>query len=233
MLRRRNICSLTPQGSDIFMKIYTITLNPAYDVHAYTEHFEPFHENLARVVSRDAGGKGVNISRALCAVECDNVAVIVMGKDNCADFKADVDAAGAFVGLDDNALMPPEVIYEGLFAAGGSQNDLPLEQIRDQLVEGILELGVEDLVDLSIQALLMVFEEKVFAVAVPVIVQLIGQIFLNFGVISQFAVDHVTQNGKAGALGPVHLRSGLPKKRYPILYLFQKLHNHSPDQIIV
>ena len=76
------------------MKIYKKTLNPAYDVHAYTEHFEPFRENLARVVSRDAGGKGVNISRALCAVECDNVAVIVMGKDNCADFKADVDAAG-------------------------------------------------------------------------------------------------------------------------------------------
>ena len=147
--------------------------------------------------------------------------------------KADVDAAGAFVGLDDNALMSPEVIYEGLFAAGGSQNDLPLEQIRDQLIEGVLKLGVEDLVDLSIQALLMVFEQEVFAVTVPVIVQLIGQVFLDFGMISQFAEDHVAHDGKAGALGPVHLRSGLPKKRYPILYLFQKLHNHSPDQIIV
>ena len=25
------------------MKIYTLTLNPAYDIHAYTAHFEPFH----------------------------------------------------------------------------------------------------------------------------------------------------------------------------------------------
>ena len=41
------------------MKIYTITLNPAYDVHAYAEQFAPFHENLACVTSREAGGKGV------------------------------------------------------------------------------------------------------------------------------------------------------------------------------
>lgn len=47
------------------MKIYTITLNPAYDVHAYAETFAPFHENLADVTSREAGGKGVNLSRAL------------------------------------------------------------------------------------------------------------------------------------------------------------------------
>ena len=76
------------------MKIYTITLNPAYDVHAYTEHFEPFHENLAKVLSRDAGGKGVNISRALTSCGTDNTAIIVVGKDNCADFKADIEAAG-------------------------------------------------------------------------------------------------------------------------------------------
>ena len=47
------------------MRIYTITLNPAYDVHAYAEQFVPFHENLAVIQSREAGGKGLNISRAL------------------------------------------------------------------------------------------------------------------------------------------------------------------------
>jgi hypothetical protein len=47
------------------MKIYTITLNPAYDVHADAAHFAAFHENLAHVTSREAGGKGVNLSRAL------------------------------------------------------------------------------------------------------------------------------------------------------------------------
>lgn len=76
------------------MNIYTITLNPAYDVHAYAEHFAPFHENLAQVTSREAGGKGVNLSRALQNGGTENTAVIVLGKDNCAEFKAELEAAG-------------------------------------------------------------------------------------------------------------------------------------------
>lgn len=76
------------------MKIYTITLNPAYDVHAYAEHFMPFHENLATVTSREAGGKGVNLSRALKNGGTENTAVIVLGKDNCGEFKAELKAAG-------------------------------------------------------------------------------------------------------------------------------------------
>lgn len=68
-------------------KIYTLTLNPAYDIHAHTEHFVPFHENLARVLSREAGGKGVNISRALKLNGTDNTAIIILGKENSADFK--------------------------------------------------------------------------------------------------------------------------------------------------
>lgn len=75
------------------MKIYTITLNPAYDVHAYAEHFAPFHENLAAVTSREAGGKGVNLSRALKNGGTENTAVIVLGKDNCAEFIAELESA--------------------------------------------------------------------------------------------------------------------------------------------
>jgi 1-phosphofructokinase family hexose kinase len=70
------------------MKIYTITLNPAYDVHAYMPHFAPFHENLAQITSRDAGGKGVNLSRALTSGGAENTAVVVLGKENAAEFKA-------------------------------------------------------------------------------------------------------------------------------------------------
>lgn len=76
------------------MKIYTITLNPAYDVHAYAEHFAPFHENLANVTSREAGGKGVNLSRALKNGGTENTAIVVLGKDNCAEFKAELEEAG-------------------------------------------------------------------------------------------------------------------------------------------
>ena len=76
------------------MKIYTITLNPAYDVHAYAEHFAPFHENLADVTSREAGGKGVNLSRALQNGGTENTAIVVLGKDNCAEFKEELEKAG-------------------------------------------------------------------------------------------------------------------------------------------
>lgn len=69
------------------MNIYTLTLNPAYDVHAFAQNFAPHCENLAQIQSREAGGKGVNISRALCSGEIPNTAIIVLGKDNGDDFK--------------------------------------------------------------------------------------------------------------------------------------------------
>lgn len=74
------------------MKIYTITLSPAYDVHASASSLVLRHENLAHVKSRDAGGKGVNVSRALTYNGVDNTAIVVLGRDNCADFKAALDA---------------------------------------------------------------------------------------------------------------------------------------------
>ena len=74
------------------MKIYTVTLSPAYDVHATASSLVLQHENLAHVMSRDAGGKGVNISRALTYNGVENTAVVVLGRDNCADFKAALEA---------------------------------------------------------------------------------------------------------------------------------------------
>ena len=69
------------------MKIYTLTLSPAYDVHASAEVFAQCHENLATVTSREAGGKGVNISRALAAGGAACTAVVVLGKENAGEFQ--------------------------------------------------------------------------------------------------------------------------------------------------
>jgi len=74
------------------MKIFTITLNPAYDVHACMDRFVPFHENLAQIQSKDAGGKGLNISRALLCAGVPHTAVIVLGKENSADYKQHLDS---------------------------------------------------------------------------------------------------------------------------------------------
>ncbi len=68
------------------MKIITLTLNPAFDVHCHIPSFAPYHENLAKVTAREAGGKGVNISRALTYNGVDNLAFIVVGDENGDDF---------------------------------------------------------------------------------------------------------------------------------------------------
>lgn len=74
------------------MKIYTLTLNPAYDVHAFAKSLTLNCENLAQIQSREAGGKGVNISRALCNGQIPNTAIIVLGKENGDEFKNAISA---------------------------------------------------------------------------------------------------------------------------------------------
>ena len=74
--------------------IITLTLNPAFDVHCYAPKFAPYRENFAEVTERSAGGKGVNISRALMAggVEC--LAFVVLGEENRDGFARELDADG-------------------------------------------------------------------------------------------------------------------------------------------
>ena len=69
------------------MRIITLTLNPAFDVHCDIPGFQPYHENLARITAKDAGGKGINISRALSANGVDNLAFVLLGEENASDFQ--------------------------------------------------------------------------------------------------------------------------------------------------
>lgn len=92
------------------MKIYTITLNPAYDVHATAASFGAGCENLATVTSREAGGKGVNISRALQLNGISNTAVVVLGSEHAAQFRRELKTAG----IDACCLERPGRIRENL-----------------------------------------------------------------------------------------------------------------------
>ncbi|MBO5884003.1 MAG: hexose kinase [Clostridia bacterium] len=76
------------------MKIITLTLSPAFDMHCFVSDFEPFHENLADITALEAGGKGVNISRALCFAGTENLAFVVVGSENGAEFLRALDADG-------------------------------------------------------------------------------------------------------------------------------------------
>jgi 1-phosphofructokinase family hexose kinase len=64
------------------MKIVTLTLSAAYDVHASADALALDHENLVEITDEDAGGKGVNISRALVGVGAASTAVVVLGTEN-------------------------------------------------------------------------------------------------------------------------------------------------------
>ena len=68
------------------MKIITLTLNPAFDVHCYSSDFRPYHESIFDITSKDAGGKGINVSRALVSNEVPNIAVAIVGSENGDEF---------------------------------------------------------------------------------------------------------------------------------------------------
>lgn len=66
--------------------ICTLTLNPAIDVHASVEELKIGKENHVRITSRCAGGKGINVSRALLAYGIESRAVTVIGSDGEDEF---------------------------------------------------------------------------------------------------------------------------------------------------
>ena len=93
MQRQNSICLRTaPEFNG--MKIITLTLNPAFDVHCSADSFAAEHENLAVITEREAGGKGVNISRALTYNKVENLAILAVGEDNGDDFCRELDKDG-------------------------------------------------------------------------------------------------------------------------------------------
>ena len=67
-------------------KIRTLTLNPAFDLHCSIKDFNLYQECYAETLSVDAGGKGINISRALKVVGTDSLAIVVVGAENAMEF---------------------------------------------------------------------------------------------------------------------------------------------------
>ncbi len=76
------------------MKCITLTLNPAFDRHCFVPNFSLYREHLAESDACEAGGKGVNISRAMCSNGVDSLAVVVIGKENGEQFSRALDNDG-------------------------------------------------------------------------------------------------------------------------------------------
>ncbi|MBQ4268386.1 MAG: hexose kinase [Clostridia bacterium] len=143
------------------MKVYTVTLNPAYDVHATVDGFAAEKENFATVLSRDAGGKGVNVSRALLCggaengVEngvkkgVENTAIVVIGSENGDEFKNRLQREGlrcVFLEragrIRENLTLHAENGQETRISFSGFTLD---DTIFDEL-DGVLDVGEGDIV---------------------------------------------------------------------------------------
>ena len=69
------------------MKVYTITLNPVYDIFYRVPDLKLKEENQASSVQLYTGGKGVNVSRSLISGGHDNTtAYLLLGQENCQPF---------------------------------------------------------------------------------------------------------------------------------------------------
>ena len=79
------------------MKIVTLTLSAAFDVHCEANSLEIGKENFASITERNAGGKGINISRALNAFGVKNTAVAVLGEENSKEFLNKLNSDGVTV----------------------------------------------------------------------------------------------------------------------------------------
>ncbi len=76
------------------MKIVTMTLNPAFDLHCMADKFVTGHENTARILDYGAGGKGVNISKVLNLCGVENICFAVLGEENEKKFVEMLSAEG-------------------------------------------------------------------------------------------------------------------------------------------
>lgn len=76
---------------EFVMKIYTLTLNPAFDLHYTIENFKPYSENYVDESLTQSAGKGINISRALRSEGVDNTAFVIVGGNDFDSYSKNLD----------------------------------------------------------------------------------------------------------------------------------------------
>ena len=132
------------------MKIITLTLSPAFDTHCHADSLRLQHENLIHMDLCQAGGKGVNISRALAHNGIDNLALAILGEENADSFIRGLVADGVAY----DAITVPGRIRENLtiHVADGTETRLSFpgfpvtEDLLDRVEEKLLALADSDTV---------------------------------------------------------------------------------------
>ena len=124
------------------MKITTLTLNPAFDIHVSLRSFPLGKESHADSVTRDIGGKGINISRALTANGIENIALVVLGKENSGDFIQGMEQVGLTYRellwegrIRENITIHPEIEPETRLSFKGFECNGSLLQTAEELID--------------------------------------------------------------------------------------------------
>ena len=117
------------------MNAVTLTLNPAFDVHCAGESFFAEHENFADILSEEAGGKGVNLARALLAGGTPGKALVILGNENAAAFRSLLEPDG----LELLTLEVPGRIRENITLHVKEQKETRLSFRGFEAPEGLLE----------------------------------------------------------------------------------------------
>ena len=130
------------------MKIVTLTLNPAFDVHCTVESLTLGREHLCTITDREAGGKGVNISRALTKNGIENLALVVLGAENGDDFCRRLESDGMrYLSLTlpgrirENITIHPEVGEETRLSFAGFSVDESLPDMVEAAISPTLATG--------------------------------------------------------------------------------------------
>ena len=132
------------------MKILTLCLNPAFDIHCALAHFDAERENFVQSRICDVGGKGINIARALRANDVDCTAYVLLGKENAAEFECLLQKEGITYRalyvegrIRENLTLHPEGKAETRISfAGFSSDDFALSSLEEMLPPSLADTFV-------------------------------------------------------------------------------------------
>lgn len=129
----------TPEFEKSGMRIITLTLSPAFDMHCHGG-LALGHESLVHLDMCQAGGKGVNISRALASNGCENLALLVLGEENAHGFLRNLEADR----VDNIPILTPGRIRENITIhtpdGGETRISFPGFSVKPELLDKVSEV---------------------------------------------------------------------------------------------
>ena len=130
-----------------FKNIFTLSLNPAFDITMWIEPIGIEKINLIEREIKNPAGKGVNVSRTLLKFDILNKAIIVAGQDNCDTYfiplyKEGIDPDVIFVPgctRENYHIFHGEKLVSTMARKGFSVNDSVIQKVTEKLRENLSE----------------------------------------------------------------------------------------------